>query len=63
MAQTQDNVSSKQIFNYDYPYFSSQAASFVEHAKNYSKYIISKLDLSSDAFVVEVASNDGYLLS
>ena len=62
LAQTEDILSSKQIFNYDYPYFSSQSSGFLEHAKNYSKYIISKLDLSSDAFVVEIASNDGYLL-
>ncbi|UMB72126.1 class I SAM-dependent methyltransferase [Mycobacterium paraterrae] len=46
----------------DRPYFSSFSESWAEHAKRYVVDTIKRLRLSSDSFVVEVASNDGYLL-
>lgn len=50
------------IFDENYVYFSSTTSEFVEHARNYFELIQKKLNLNSRSFVVEIASNDGYLL-
>ncbi|MGH3641012.1 MAG: methyltransferase domain-containing protein [Mycobacterium sp.] len=46
----------------EYAYFSSYSDSWVDHAKRFVDGAISRLGLDPDSFVVEVASNDGYLL-
>ncbi len=46
----------------DYPYFSSYSDSWLKHAENYCHEMIRRLTLNRQSFVVEVASNDGYLL-
>lgn len=46
----------------EYPYFSSYSESWLQHAKTYSQMIKGKLNLNKNSFVVEIASNDGYLL-
>jgi SAM-dependent methyltransferase len=46
----------------DYAYFSSYAASWVEHAARYASQMIERFSLDARAMVVEIASNDGYLL-
>jgi len=46
----------------DYAYFSSFSTSWVEHAKRFTDTAADRLGLTGDSFVVEVASNDGYLL-
>jgi len=46
----------------DYPYFSSYSDSWLEHCKEYCYTMTRRFGLSEDSFVVEVASNDGYLL-
>ncbi|RJO73508.1 class I SAM-dependent methyltransferase [Nocardia panacis] len=46
----------------EYAYFSSYSDSWVRHAKTFVAQAIERLSLDSDSFVVEVASNDGYLL-
>jgi SAM-dependent methyltransferase len=46
----------------DYAYFSSYSDSWVEHAARYVEQAVERLELGSSSFVVEVASNDGYLL-
>jgi SAM-dependent methyltransferase len=46
----------------DYAYFSSYSDSWVEHARRYVEAIVPALGLGPDSLVVEVASNDGYLL-
>jgi SAM-dependent methyltransferase len=46
----------------DYAYFSSYSDSWVEHARRYVAAIVPALGLTRDALVVEIASNDGYLL-
>lgn len=46
----------------NYPYFSSYSDSWLKHAKAYSDMIISKLGLNQNSQVVEIASNDGYML-
>lgn len=46
----------------DYAYFASFSDSWVEHARQFVDGVIERIGLDSDSFVVEVASNDGYLL-
>ncbi|MDJ0637207.1 MAG: class I SAM-dependent methyltransferase [Paracoccaceae bacterium] len=46
----------------EYTYFSSFSTTWLNHAKTYVDTIIPRQNLDSDSFVVEVASNDGYLL-
>ena len=50
-----------EIFS-DYTYFSSYSKTWLAHAQSYSEAIIDDLGLGADSFVVELASNDGYLL-
>jgi SAM-dependent methyltransferase len=46
----------------EYAYFSSYSDSWLEHARRYSEEMVERLGLGPDSLVVEVASNDGYLL-
>jgi SAM-dependent methyltransferase len=62
LAQLDQVVPSNYIFSDDYAYYSSYSTSWVEHAKQYVKLIIPKLNLSLNSSVVEIACNDGYLL-
>jgi len=61
LVQLEEFVSAKDIFT-QYAYFSSYATSWVEHARTYVEAMIRRLRLGLDDFVVELASNDGYLL-
>jgi len=61
LVQLQEYVSPAQIFT-EYAYFSSYADSWVQHAKTYTDMIVKRLGLGKQNFVVELASNDGYLL-
>jgi SAM-dependent methyltransferase len=61
LVQLQEYVSPEEIFT-EYAYFSSYAESWVEHMRRYADMISARLGLSRDSLVVEVASNDGYLL-
>jgi SAM-dependent methyltransferase len=62
LVQTEDYAKADSLFTPEYAYFSSTSASWLDHAKRYSEQIIKKLGLNSKSFVIEVASNDGYLL-
>lgn len=62
LVQTEDYSRSDELFTKDYAYFSSISSSFLAHARNYSEMIIKRLELNNKSFVVEIASNDGYLL-
>ena len=62
LVQTQDYAKAEEFFSPDYAYFSSASSSWLAHASDYCKMIQKKLSLKSDSFVVELASNDGYLL-
>lgn len=62
LVQTEDYADAKSLFTSDYAYFTSASSSFLMHAKNYSKKIIEDLNLNESSNVIEVASNDGYLL-
>ena len=50
------------IFSDEYAYFSSFSKSWLEHARQYSLKVIERFALDQDSQVVEIASNDGYLL-
>jgi len=62
LVQTEDFPRSDELFTKDYAYFSSVSQSWLEHAANYSKMIQKRLELDPSSFVIEIASNDGYLL-
>ncbi len=62
LTQVEQSVPPDAIFNAEYAYFSSYSASWVAHAKAYAEAMIARFGLSPAAQVVEVASNDGYLL-
>jgi SAM-dependent methyltransferase len=61
LVQLQEYVSPEEIFT-EYAYFSSYADSWVEHMRRYADMITGRLGLGTGSLVVEVASNDGYLL-
>ncbi len=62
LVQTVDFVDAEKLFVDDYAYFSSTSLSWLEHAQKYSEKIINQLSLNANSFVIEIASNDGYLL-
>ena len=61
LVQLEEYVSPENIFT-EYAYFSSYADTWLEHCKKYTNLMIDRWGLTRDSFVVEVASNDGYLL-
>jgi SAM-dependent methyltransferase len=61
LVQLEAYVSGEDIFS-EYAYFSSYSDSWVEHARRYTDLAIERLGLTERSFVVELASNDGYLL-
>lgn len=62
LVQTEDFTRADQLFTEDYAYFSSTSASWLAHAMQFTDDSINKLALNKHSFVVELASNDGYLL-
>lgn len=62
LVQTEDYAQATELFNSDYAYFSSTSKSWLAHAKDYCEMITERLGLNQNSHVVEVASNDGYLL-
>ncbi len=61
LVQLREYVAPDEIFS-DYAYFSSYSSSWVEHARRYCHDITARLALGGQSQVVELASNDGYLL-
>jgi SAM-dependent methyltransferase len=62
LVQTEDYVCADELFSSDYAYFSSVSQSWLEHAKRYVESITELLKLDRNSSVIEIASNDGYLL-
>ena len=62
LVQLDEYVAPDQIFSDQYPYFSSYSDSWVEHARRYCKHMQADHGINETSFVVELASNDGYLL-
>ena len=61
LVQLKEYVSPEHIFR-EYAYFSSYSTTWVAHAKRYCETITQRLGLGPESLVVELASNDGYLL-
>jgi SAM-dependent methyltransferase len=62
LVQTEEYADRDDFFNSDYAYYSSTSSTWLSHASVYTEMIVDKLDLNKNSFVVELASNDGYLL-
>jgi SAM-dependent methyltransferase len=61
LVQLEEFETPEHIFS-DYAYFSSYSSSWLEHSKAYSELMIERFGLDASSHVVEIASNDGYLL-
>jgi len=62
LVQTLDYVTSADVFTPNYHYFSSTSTTWVRHAFSFAEQITKDLELDSNSLVIEIASNDGYLL-
>ena len=62
LVQVDEDVPADLIFTSEYAYFSSFSASWLEHARLYAERMTTELSLGRDSLVIEIASNDGYLL-
>ena len=62
LVQTEDYARADELFTGDYAYFSSVSQSWLDHAARYAEKITQQLCLGPASFVIEIASNDGYLL-
>ncbi len=61
LVQMEACATREQIFS-DYPYFSSYSDSWLRHSEAYCGNITARLELNRESMVLEVGSNDGYLL-
>lgn len=62
LVQTEDYAQAGDLFDADYAYFSSTSSSWLVHARSYAERMCEQLALDANSLVIEVASNDGYLL-
>ena len=62
LVQVDEHKEHNEIFGSDYVYFSSVSKPWLEHCKKYADFIIPNLNLNNKSQVIEIASNDGYLL-
>ena len=62
LVQTEDYARADELFAGDYAYFSSTSRGWLEHARRYAGHVTGLLQLGPASHVVEIASNDGYLL-
>ncbi|REJ96986.1 MAG: NAD-dependent epimerase/dehydratase family protein, partial [Planctomycetota bacterium] len=62
LVQLAETVRPAILFGEDYPYFSSFSSQWLEHNRRHAEELIGERQLGPESFVVEVASNDGYLL-
>lgn len=63
LVQSEMYSRAAEIFNEEYAYFSSFSAFWLAHSKAFANEVIETLDLTQKSFVIEIASNDGYLLT
>jgi len=62
LVQVEDAVPADQIFDSHYAYFSSFSDSWLAHCRAFARTMVEALDLGPQSLVIEIASNDGYLL-
>ena len=62
LVQTQDFARADELFRADYAYFSSVSSSWRKHASEYVSMMVERFQLDESSYVIELGSNDGYLL-
>jgi SAM-dependent methyltransferase len=62
LVQVEEYVGGEEIFGGEYAYFSSFSKSWLAHAKRFADQVVDRLELDETSQVIELASNDGYLL-
>lgn len=62
LVQVDEMEKASNIFNHEYTYFSSYSSSWLAHAKEYADFMCDKFKFNSNSLILEIASNDGYLL-
>lgn len=62
LVQTEDYAHFEELFSSDYAYFSSFSSSWLAHAQRYVYDMVDRFKLGRESHIVEVASNDGYML-
>jgi 2-polyprenyl-3-methyl-5-hydroxy-6-metoxy-1,4-benzoquinol methylase len=62
LVQIDEFAKHDDIFSSDYAYFSSFSTSWLAHAKAYTEMMVNRFGFNQDSQVIEIASNDGYLL-
>ena len=62
LVQAESYSRAAELFNDEYAYFSSFSDAWLEHSKHYVETVVSRFGLDESSLVVEIASNDGYLL-
>jgi 2-polyprenyl-3-methyl-5-hydroxy-6-metoxy-1,4-benzoquinol methylase len=62
LVQIDEHKKAEEIFDQSYAYFSSFSTTWLEHAKNYVEMMCGRFGFDREAQVIEIASNDGYLL-
>ena len=62
LLQVSETIPPAELYQRDYPYFSSSSPALLRHASVLARKLVQERNLDADSFVIEVASNDGYLL-
>jgi SAM-dependent methyltransferase len=62
LVQITETVPPEILFGEDYPYFSSVSPALLQHSRENARELIRSRKLDADSFVIEIASNDGYML-
>ena len=62
LVQVDEFAKHDEIFDKNYIYFSSYSSSWLEHARKYVEMMIKRFNINKESMVIEIASNDGYLL-
>jgi hypothetical protein len=62
LVQLPESKKVSEIFNETYPYYSSQSPANVQHAKEYVEMMVKRFGFNRDSRIIEIGSNDGYLL-
>ncbi len=63
LVQTEDYASPSELFSPEYAYFSSTSESWLRHSLDFFTSAVKRFSIGPESFVVEIGSNDGYLLS
>ena len=63
LLQIRETVSPEVLFSQDYPYYSSVSDSYLLHAQNYAEQLFGRMSLDDSSMVLEIACNDGYMLT